>query len=178
VLLAALGLGGAGLFAGIAPYRPYLLTVTAAFLGVGFYLSYRKPKVVAGASCRCEVPKSRRTPRVFLWGAAIITLLVAVSPSLLAKVSMPGSRAVASSAAATATVMVDGIDCEACAGPIRKALAAAGGFDDLELDVSSKIVTVRYEPGPGRPEVYLKAIDDLGYEATLTSALDNKKAAR
>ena len=178
VLLAALGLGGAGLFAGIAAYRPYMLAVTAAFLGVGFYLSYRKPKVVEGDACGCDVPKSRRMPRMFLWVATIITVLVAASPSLLAKVSASGSHVAASSAAATATVKVDGIDCEACAAPIRKAHAAAGGFDDLKLDVPSKIVTVTYEPGPGRPEVYLKAIDDLGYEATLTSALDNKKAAQ
>ena len=179
VLLAALGLGGAGLFAGIATYRPYMLAVTAAFLGVGFYLSYRKPKVVEGDACGCDAPRSRWMPRMFLWVAAIITVLVAASPSLLAKVSASGSHVVAaSSAAATATVKVDGIDCEACAAPIRKALAAAGGFNDLKLDVPSKTVTVTYEPGPGRPEVYLKAIDDVGYEATLTSALGNKKAAQ
>ena len=73
-------------------------------------------------------------------------------------------------------IKVDGIDCEACAAPIRKALTAAGGFDDLELDVPSRRVTVTYEPGAGRPEVYLEAIDDLGYEATLTSTLE--KATR
>ena len=31
-----------------------------------------------------------------------------------------------------------------------------------------KMVTVSYVPGPGRPEVYLEAIDDLGYEAKLS----------
>lgn len=179
VLLAALGLGGAGLFAGIAAYRPCMLAVTAAFLGLGFYLSYRKPKAVEGDACGCDVPKSRRMPRILLGVATITTGLVAASPSLLANSSASASHAVAtSSAAATVAVKVDGIDCEACTAPIRKALAAAGGFDDLKLDVPSKIVTITYEPGPGRPEVYLKAIDSLGYEATLTSALDNKKAAR
>ena len=179
VLLAALGLGGASLFAGFAAYRPYMLAVTAAFLGVGFYLSYRTPKVVEGDPCGCDVPKSRRMRRMFLWMATVITVLVAASPSLLAMVTASSPHAVAaSSAAATATVKVDGIDCEACAAPIRKALAAAGGFNDLELDVPSKIVTVSYEPGPGRPGVYLKAIDDLGYEATLASAVDSKKGAQ
>lgn len=178
VLLAALGLGGAGLFAGIAAYRPYMLAVTTAFLGVGFYLSYRKPKVVQGDACGCDARK-RRMPRWLLWAATFITILVAVSPLLLAKVSASSSTAPsASETLATATVKVGGIDCEACATPIREALATAGGFNDLKLDVPSKIVTVTYEPGPGRPDVYVKAIDDLGYEATLTSALENKTGAR
>lgn len=179
VILAALGLGGAGLFAGIAAYRPYMLAVTALFLGVGFYLSYRRPKAVEGDECGCDVPKTRRMPRMFLWMATIITTLVAVSPYVLAKVSASGAHAVSSSSvAATATIKVEGIDCEACAAPIRKALAGAGGFNDLKLDVPSKIVTVTYEPGPGRPDVYVKAIDDLGYEATLTAPPDSRKVAQ
>lgn len=180
VILAALGLGGAGLFAGIAAYRPYMLAFTAVFLGVGFYLSYRKPKAVENDDCGCRALKARRMPRVFLWMAAGITALVAVSPWVLAKVSASRARVVASSSvAATATIRVEGVDCEACAAPIRNALAGAGGFNVLELDILSKIVTVTYEPGPGRPDVYVEAINELGYEATLTSAPPNsRKVAR
>jgi mercuric ion transport protein len=179
VLLAALGLGGAGLFAGIAAYRPLMLAVTAVFLSVGFYLSYRRPKVVQADACGCDAPKARNLPRRFLWGATVITVLVAAAPPLLAKLSTQRSHSPSpTSAAATAVIKVEGIDCEACAAPIRKALVAAGGFDDLTLDVPSKMLSVSYEPAPGRPAVYVKAIDDLGYEATLTAAQDAKEVAR
>lgn len=177
VILAALGLGGAGLFAGIATYRPLMLGVTALFLGVGFALSYRKPKVVQADACGCDASKAGKMPRMFLWVATVITVLVAAAPPLLARLSTgPRASVSPSIAAATVVIKVDGIDCEACAAPIRKALTAAGGFDDLELDVPSRRVTVTYEPGAGRPEVYLEAIDDLGYQATLTSTLE--KATR
>ena len=172
VVLAALGLGGAGLFSGIAAYRPLMLGVTGLFLGMGFYLTYRKPKVVQADACGCDAPKAGKMPRTFLWVATIVTVSVAVAPVLLAKLSNWPSRSVSPSrAAATAVVIVEGIDCAACAAPIRKALAAAGGFDDLTLDVSAKTVTITYQPGAGRPDVYLEAIDDLGYDATLASTL-------
>lgn len=177
VILAALGLGGAGVFAGVAAYRPLMLGVTAVFLGVGFYLSYRKPKVVPGDACGCERPKAGRLPRILLWVATVVTLLVAAAPSLLTMLSAQGStgQAPASGPVATAAIHVDGIDCEACAAPIRKALVGAGGFNNLKLDVPTKIVTVSYVPGPGRPDIYLKAIDDLGYEAKLSSVESTKK---
>lgn len=62
---------------------------------------------------------------------------------------------------------VVGVDCEACAVPIRKALAEAGGFEAARLDVPAKLVIISYEPGPGRPDTYLRALEGLGYEAHL-----------
>lgn len=176
VILAALGLGSAGVFTGVAAYRPLMLGVTAVFLGVGFYLVYRRPRAATGDACGCERPKAGRLPRLLLWVATVVTLLVAGAPPLLAKLSAQGSSAPAptSGPLATAAIHVEGADCEACAAPLRKVLVAAGGFTDLKLDVQTQIVTVSYTPGPGRPDVYLRAIDDLGYEAKLSS-VESKK---
>jgi copper chaperone CopZ len=66
-----------------------------------------------------------------------------------------------------AFVIVQGMDCEACAVHIREALIRAGGFHDLRLDLPKQTVTITYEPAPGRLEAYVKAINDLGYEASL-----------
>ncbi|HEU4408839.1 MAG TPA: mercuric transporter MerT family protein [Polyangiaceae bacterium] len=44
LLLGALGLGGAASCAWLAAYRPALLALTAALLGLGFYFAYRGPK--------------------------------------------------------------------------------------------------------------------------------------
>ena len=68
----------------------------------------------------------------------------------------------------TAVLHVQGIDCEACAGGLRKAMRSAGGFHDLKLDIPRQTVAVTYEPAPGRLEAYAKAIEDeTGFEVTL-----------
>ena len=66
VVLALLGLGGAGLLVKLEPYRPYFTVVTAAALGAGFWLTYRKPRGVEGADCGCEHPRTNRLGKVML----------------------------------------------------------------------------------------------------------------
>jgi mercuric ion transport protein len=177
LLLAALGLGGAGLggagaFASMGAYRLPLLAVTGVLLAAGFYLTYREPK--ARDACGCDAPRVARAPKIALWIATAFTLLFAVSPHLLAAGSSggaPSSPAKADEAIAleVAVIEVGGVDCDACAGPLRQALTAAGGMSEMKLDVPSRSVTVHYQAGPGRPSIYLRAIDDLGYEAKLVA---------
>ena len=45
-----------------------------ALLGVGFWLAYRKPKLVEGDACGCQHPQSNRLGRVLLWTAAALAL--------------------------------------------------------------------------------------------------------
>lgn len=114
--------------------------------------------------------------KILLWVGAVITLAVALAPPALAKLSMSAApHAAPTGPVATATIKVEGIDCEACAGPIRKALVAVGGVADFHLDLRRKTVSVSYEPAPGRPDAYVKAIDALGYEATLSEVYEPKK---
>lgn len=87
--MAALGIGGAGAFAVLAAWRPYALGATASLLGLGFYLTYRKPRTARDA-CGCERPRANRAGRVALWVATAVVLLVAASPRLLAAVSTEG----------------------------------------------------------------------------------------
>jgi mercuric ion transport protein len=170
LLLAALGIGGAGATAALGAYRPYLLAGTAALLGAGFYFTYRKPRVAAGDACGCERPRANRAGRVGLWLATVVVVLVAAAPPLLAKWAdhtRPRPSAAADANVTKATIAVEGIDCEACAAPIRTALTKVGGFHDLELDIPKQSATVTYEPAPGRLESYVAAINELGYEAKL-----------
>jgi mercuric ion transport protein len=172
LLLAALGVGGAGAFATLSAFRPYILVGTAALLAVGFYLTYRKPAVVAGDACGCEKPNraASRASKIGLWAATAMILLFAASPTILARLAERPHAVVAPAAGVTLasiTIPVEGMDCEACSVHVRKALTAVGGFHDLKLDLPGHSVAVSYEPAPGRLEAYVKAINDLGYEATL-----------
>lgn len=72
LVLALLGIGGAGLLVTFEPYRALLTILTLCLLGVGFYFTYRKPGVAAAApsgspECACEQPRSNKAGRVVLW---------------------------------------------------------------------------------------------------------------
>jgi mercuric ion transport protein len=178
LLLAALGIGGAGATAALGAYRPYLLLGTAALLGAGFTFTYRKPRVVGGDACGCERPRANRAGRIGLWLATVVVAVVAAAPPLLAKWPDPTRArrgAISDANFAKATIAVEGIDCEACAAPMRKALAKVGGLHDLRLDIPQQSITVTYEPAPGRLESYVAAINGLGYEAKLPNGSEVRR---
>lgn len=175
LLLGLLGLGGAGGAAALGAYRPYLLAATAVLLGAAFYFAYRK--VPASDACGCERPRVNRVGRIGLWLATVLVLVTAGLPSLLARWGehRPSSGAEANASVAKATIGVEGIDCEACAAPMRKALTKVGGFHALELDIERQSITVSYEPAAGRLEAYVAALNDLGYEAKLPSEREARR---
>ena len=74
LLFAAIGIGGAGLLAKFEAYRPIFTVATFGLLGVGFWFTYRKPKVAQGDACGCEYPKANRLGRVLLWIAALVAV--------------------------------------------------------------------------------------------------------
>jgi mercuric ion transport protein len=81
VALALTGLGGGALLLKFEPYRPYLLGVTAVFLGAAFVLAYRRPPAGECASDGSCSPASRRSgQRTFLWIVTLVVLLAAMFP--------------------------------------------------------------------------------------------------
>ena len=56
------------------PYRPYLMLITFAFLGAGFYFTYRKREITCeDGSCKQE--SAGTFSKVLLWVAAIVALV-------------------------------------------------------------------------------------------------------
>jgi mercuric ion transport protein len=181
LLFAAIGAGGAGVTAGLGAYRPCLLAGTAAFLGLGFFYTYRKRAETKADACSCERPRANGAGRIALWIATVIVVLVAAAPPLLARWADRARSSRSSMADANlpkATILVAGIDCEACAAPMRKALAKVGGLHDLDVDIAKQAITVTYEPAPGRLDDYVRAIDALGYEASLPAQASAPGAER
>ncbi len=81
IVFALLGIGGAGLLVKFEPYRPYFTALTLGLLGLGFYFTYRKPKLAAasptapgGPECACEHPKSNKVGKVMLWVATVLVV--------------------------------------------------------------------------------------------------------
>lgn len=64
-----MGVNGAIFAAGLKPYRFYLLTVSAAFLALGFWGLYGRRKTPKGVACSVKV---KRLSRVVLWCSVAI----------------------------------------------------------------------------------------------------------
>ncbi len=86
LVLALMGLGGAGLLVKFEPYRPIFMGATLALLAAGFVLSYRKPAAATARAgsveCDCPAPRASRAGRVALWVAAAVIGALLVFPYL------------------------------------------------------------------------------------------------
>jgi mercuric ion transport protein len=87
LVLAALGLGGAGLLVKLEASRPYLAALTVGLLGAGFYLTYRRPRPAGpnasgSPACDCAVPTAHRFGRVALWVATVVVAVFLAFPYL------------------------------------------------------------------------------------------------
>ena len=86
--LFTLGISGAwiGNLTALAPYQPIFFAATAGFLGVGYYLVYRQPRV-ACADGTCARPLPNRSVKAMLWSATVLVLAAVafdyVAPALL-----------------------------------------------------------------------------------------------
>ena len=87
LFFAVLGIGGAGFLVALEPYRPIFTAATVGLLGVGFYLTYRKPDaavangpVADGDACGCEMPRTNRTGKRMLWVATGIVAIALALP--------------------------------------------------------------------------------------------------
>jgi mercuric ion transport protein len=78
--LAVVGIGGAASALALAPYRPYLLVLTAAFLGLAFFLTYRRSRGACSPGASCEMPRANRMGKLLLWLVTLVVVLAAVFP--------------------------------------------------------------------------------------------------
>lgn len=79
-----LGVSGAwiGNLTAFEPFKPYFATVAAGCIGYGFYLIYRKPRVVC-VDGYCAKPAASRNAKIGLWVAAILFVVALGFPYLI-----------------------------------------------------------------------------------------------
>ncbi len=89
LVLFSLGASGAwiGQMTALAPFQPYIIAVTVGFLGYGYWLVYRKPKVACAEGEACARPVSNTLVKsALLLSTAVVALALAwpwVVPILL-----------------------------------------------------------------------------------------------
>lgn len=76
VALFSLGISGAwiGNLTQLAPYQPYFIAITLAFVGAGYWLVYRASKVVCAHGEACARPLPNRFVRIALIAATVIVI--------------------------------------------------------------------------------------------------------
>lgn len=79
-----LGVSGAWIsnLTALEPYQPIFAAVTFGFLGYGFYLVYRKPKVACAEGSYCAKPSSGRTAKIGLWTATVLVIVALGFPKI------------------------------------------------------------------------------------------------
>ncbi len=76
LVLFSLGASGAwiGQLTSLAPYQPIFVAVTVGFLGYGYWLVYRKPKVACAGQADCAKPAPNRVVKSALWTATALVI--------------------------------------------------------------------------------------------------------
>jgi mercuric ion transport protein len=89
VVLFSLGISGAWIanFTQLAPYKPYFIVVTLAFLGAGYWLTHRASKVACADGAACTRPLPNRIVKSVLTAAAVSEMV-----TLAARYKLEGHR--------------------------------------------------------------------------------------
>ncbi|RME27911.1 MAG: hypothetical protein D6798_03605 [Deltaproteobacteria bacterium] len=95
LILAVLGIGGAGFLVALEPYRPLFTAITIVLLGAGWILTWRERarSTVAvtasrdgggadGDDCGCAMPRANRTGKRMMWLATAIVGVALLFPYL------------------------------------------------------------------------------------------------
>jgi len=168
LLLLGLGLSAAAA-SWFAPLRPYFLAASIVLLAVAFYLAYRRPRSAGNDASCCELPDSARRTRLGLWIAAAVVALFAFFPLYGARLLTPHSagKAPAPAPLAEAHLHIDGMDCAACAAIIQQKLLATAGVASAEVHFPAGDAIVRYSPDRVHAPDLVKAVNAVGYRATV-----------
>lgn len=77
LLLVTLGISGAwiGNLTALEPYKPYVVALTLALLGYGFWHVYFKPMPPCEDGSYCAHPQSARTTKIVLWLGLVIVVI-------------------------------------------------------------------------------------------------------
>lgn len=160
IVLVGLGLGGAGLAASLARYRPFFMVITALLLGTAFYMAYRK-KEVACEDGTCELRSGGKTMKITLWAMTVSVIGMASFPQW-SPYLFSNSTPVVSPDAQTVGFRVSGMFCEGCAIGIEKSLQKVPGVQSASVDFDKGEATVALEPGKVDHAALVKEVESAG----------------
>lgn len=166
--LALLGLGGAGVAAALAPFRPSFLLLAVVTFSVSFYLNFIRNRNRAG---------------MFVWTfSALVAGALLAGPELWAEVRSsgePGQETVAmSTGLESVNLHVKGMACNACARRLERVLAEMPGVSQASIKFEIKQARVSYDARKVRREQIADRIRKAGFEVEPPSSAPSTTVAR
>jgi copper chaperone CopZ len=165
--LGAIGLSGAVVSAFFEPLRPYFLALSGVLLAIGFYFSFREPRV--GEACSMSASKLSRASRPTLFVAAFATAALAMFPSIAGFASGESNELSPLVKSSVVVLRVEGMTCESCTPGIRTQLLDVPGVIDAAVSYERKVAEVRVrEERPPETELLIAAVEKASYSASLS----------
>lgn len=179
VMAAGLGVAGFAAANWFAPWRPYLLALTFALLGVGFYFAYRPRREEAcEPGSACETTRVGRWNRATLWVATALVVALATFPyygPLFTRAAAAGKTAtvVPTAPASTQQVVlnIEGMDCIMCAAGLQNSLRQIPGVESAEVSYQDRRATISYDPQAVQPSRFEQLVTESGYRIVSNSAV-------
>jgi copper chaperone CopZ len=175
LILAAIGMSGAGFIAPVAQYRPIFIGFTFAFIGVAYYFTYRRKKEVC---CPGESPKRRRAQEITLWAVTVVAVGLAAFPYTWGHFGGGGTgKAILQDDLKIVTLKVEGMTCASCAKTVKSALSKVKGVKAVRIDLKSSEVMVGFENGTDltSSSELLAVLDKKGYKGSVAANSFSKR---
>jgi copper chaperone CopZ len=169
LILAGLGIGSIGIFSSLEQYRPLFMIITFVFIGVAFYLTYRKKK---NDEC-CDIKKFKldRIKKIALWAITAVAVGLLLFPYVYGAFGKSDSVAPMSGDLQKIVIEIKGMTCEACAQSINSAISKIQGVNavNVSLEKGEAIVGFDNNVKDIPTNRLLTAIEGIGYKPSITS---------
>ncbi len=163
VVLAVLGVGGAGLFSKFANLRPYLMGMTGVFLGLAFYLTYRKRKVRCDDGT-CKIRKASKWNKIALWAGTVLVVFFMAFPHLVGSLITSSGNHQMKGEISEVIIFVERMTCSSCEFNIENAVKKLDGIIKMKADHKKGEVNIKFEKDKVNRNDMVKAINKTGYK--------------
>jgi copper ion binding protein len=164
IVLAALGLGGAGLVIGLEAYRPYFIIFTLLLLAGAFYYTYRKREVVCEDGT-CKMEHGGKWSKISLWTITAFTILFIAFPYIEWTSDSIAAGTVIQENLTKVSIPVEGMTCSSCNTAVEIAVKKLDGVERVKADFQHKNAIVEFDPEKVEVNKITEAIDKLGYKS-------------
>lgn len=166
LILAAIGMSGAGFIAPVAEYRPIFIGLTFALIGVAYYFTYgRREK----ACCPGERPKRRWAQEISLWAITAVAVGLAAFPYAWDHFKDGGvEKAILQDDLKVVTLRVEGMTCSSCADTVKSAISEIEGVKAVSVRLKNGEVEVGFENTSSLAfSELLTVLEKKGYRGTI-----------
>lgn len=164
IVLAVLGVGGAGLFSKFENLRPYLFGLTAILLGLAFFFTYRKRKVKCEDGS-CKIHKASKWNKIALWAATALIVLFMAFPYLIGALKTDSGNNQMNGEISEVVITVKGMTCSGCEFNVEKAVKKLNGIIKVKANHKKEKAHVSFNEGQVKIDEIMQVINKTGYKA-------------